>query len=536
VVATNGADVTLSAEGAYPGFRPYARNDSDRFFGRTAEAAYLGQKWLENRVTFLYGPAGIGKTSLLTAGVLPLVEGKNVSILPVGNLSCSARSPIATLRARNPYTLALLRSWSDADTANHYADSTIDDFFRQYAKQHDHNVSLLAAIDRADDLFAGPASHQRYGRRFLGELVDALREQPALHLLMAFREDVLPQVTEVIGAGEGFHLRALKVAAACEAAEGTGLFESEAASELVRRIRTSRIVGTAGDERLVISDDIEPTLLQAACARLWESLRSDSGVVTLREMRRHGDVDAALSGYCSAAIATVAAAHDIPVAWLRFWLIRTFITDVGDRNITAEEPTEIADTPRMVTRALEDRHLLRAQAGRPSGPRLYQLMSDRLLEPLRHAADDSSSAEDADEYLRAAERALITGEHGPAEKYASKVLIVAPATALRLHAQARSLLGNLYHEQGDFDKAEEHYWEAATLFDTVGDRPSVVRLLAAISLTLSGRGKLGEALNQLRSALNRAAADATVQVELNWVMAKLAEQSSDGPPPDISPG
>lgn len=526
----------MSADRAYPGPRPFERTDSGRFFGRTAEAAYLGQLWLENRVTFLYGPAGIGKTSLLTAGVLPLVEGGNASLLPVGSLSCGARSPVAALRAHNPYTLALLRSWSAVDTATELAGVTVDDFVRQYAERRDQSVSILAAIDQADDLFAGSGSSQRKGRRFLDELAAALREQPTLHLLVSIREDTLPRVTEVIGEGVQFQLGTLGIEAACRAAEGAGRFESDAAGELVRRIRTSRIVTAAGQERIVVSEDVEPALLQVACARLLDSLRTDagSGAITMREMRRHGDVDAALSGYCSDAIAAVAAAHGVRVAWLRFWLIKTFITEVGDRDSTAEGPAETAGEPRTVARALEDRYLLRAQAGRSSGPRLYELISDRLVEPLRHAADETSRREDPGDYLRAAERALITGELGLAEKYADKVLSEAPQTALRLHAEARSLLGNLSYERGQFDQAEKHYWAAANLFEAASDRTAVVRLLAAIGRTLSDRGRFADALNQLRSALNRAAADATIQLELNWVMAELAQRSSDGPRYDIS--
>ena len=524
--------MTRSADRAYPGPRPFERADSGRFFGRTAEAAYLGQQWLENPVTFLSGPAGIGKTSLLTAGVLPLVEGGNVSLLPVGCLSRGTRSPVAALRAHNPFTLALLRSWSGADTATDMAGVTVDDFVRQYAERRDQSVSILAAVDQADDLFAGTPESQRNGRRFLDELAAALREQPTLHLLVSIREDTLPRVAEVIGEGVRFQLGALGIDEACQAAEGAGLFEPSAAGELVRRIRTSRVITANGQDRIVVSDDVEPALLQVTCARLRESLRADGySAITIRELRRRGDVDAALAGYCSETIAAVAAAHEIPVAWLRFWLIDTFITEVGDRESAPEEPTGIAGKPRTVARALEDRYLLRVQAGPPPRPRRYELLSDRLIEPIRHAADEDSPPADPGEYLAAAERALVTGELGLVEGYAAKVLSDAPETALRWHAEARSLLGNVRYERGQFDQAEEEYRAAATLFEAVGDRAAVVRSLAAIGRTLSDRGRLTDALTHLHAALSRDSADATIQFELRWVMTELAQRSSGGPHP-----
>lgn len=531
--------MSISADRAYPGSRPFARIDDGRFFGRTAEAAYLGEQWRQNQLTFLCGPTGIGKTSLLTAGILPLVESGNVSALPVGNLSCGARSPVAALRAHNPYTLALLRSWSAAEHATDLAGSTVDDFVRQHAERRDQGVSILAVIDQADDLFAGPASSQRNIRLFLDELAVALQERPTLRLLVSTREEALPRLTEVLGPGVQFQLGALGVDEACQAAEGAQFFEPAAARELVRRIRTSRIVARNGQDSLVVSDDVQPALLQIACARLWNLLRPEpgSGAITIREMKRRGDVDAALAGYCSEAIAAVAAAHEIPVAWLRFWLIDTFITEVGERDAAEEGPAEIARQPRTVARALEDRYLLRAQAGAAATQRLYQLISDRIIEPIRQAADGQAAPEDPGLYLAAAERALTAGEFRLAEKYAATVLETAPDTALRWHAEAYSLLGNLSYRQAHFDTAEERYQRAAELFEAANDRAAVVRLLAAISRTLVDRGRFADALTQLSAALNRATADTTaIQFELNWVITELTQRSSEGPRWDISSG
>ena len=177
------------------------------------------------------------------------------------------------------------------------------------------------------------------------------------------------------------------------------------------------------------------------------------------------------------------------MAWLRFWLIDTFITEVGERDAAEEGPAEIARQPRTVARALEDRYLLRAQAGAAATQRLYQLISDRIIEPIRQAADGQAAPEDPGLYLAAAERALTAGKFRLAEKYAATVLETAPDTALRWHAEAYSLLGNLSYRQAHFDTAEERYQRAAELFEAANDRAAVVRLLAAISRTLVDRGR-----------------------------------------------
>src|SRR6516164_5021462 len=102
----------MGVELRYPGPRPFQRADSGRFFGRADEAAALSTAWLGSRLTFVTGPAGVGKSSLVAAGVLPLVNRGNVELLPIGGFSRGSSSPIAPPGPHTPFTLALLRSWS----------------------------------------------------------------------------------------------------------------------------------------------------------------------------------------------------------------------------------------------------------------------------------------------------------------------------------------------------------------------------------------------------------------------------------------
>jgi hypothetical protein len=361
-------------------------------------------------LTFLAGPAGIGKTSLLTAGVLPFVDGQpsRASLLPVGELSGrggsgfgrTAGCPLAALKQHNPYSLALLQSWSAASVPGRLAGVPIDDFVGEYARYHP-GVPILAVIDQADDLFAGSSARQPFRRRFLAELAAALQDQPMLRLLISVRSDSLPRFVEALGDGARFLLDPLKPAAALEAVSRPGYFAPDAAGALVGSLRTARIITAPGSERLVLSDEVEPALLQVVCARLWESLRERASYATLRELQRHRDitVDAALTGYCSSTIAAVASIHDIPVGWLRTWLIDTFITEVGELSTAPESQQETIGTPRTVVRALEDRYLLRADHGTPAGlplqgpaERSYRLLSSRLVEPVRHASWASMSS------------------------------------------------------------------------------------------------------------------------------------------------
>src|SRR6202035_4826563 len=155
-VATDGAVVTRtgtmirSIDRPYPGTRPFRSADSDRFFGRGAEAAELVELWRANRLVIAAGRAGSGKTSLLHAGLLPLVKGGRADVLPPGMLSYGSTFPVAALPEHNPYTLALLRSWSPGEDATRLVGLTVREFARRRAERHGRVV--LAVIDQAEEL------------------------------------------------------------------------------------------------------------------------------------------------------------------------------------------------------------------------------------------------------------------------------------------------------------------------------------------------------------------------------------------------
>ena len=516
----------------YPGDRPFERADSGRFFGRAAEAALVGELWLNHPLTFLSGLAGVGKTSLLAAGVMPLVNDNRSLLLPIGGFSGDSGYPIAGLRRHNPYTLALLRSWSPGARVQELADWSVDDFLVRQGQGVDSSVLVLAAIDQADDLFAGPATRERDRQRrsFLRQLADALSEQPQLRLLIAARDYVLPELTEILGDGECFELGPLTVDAAQEAVERPGGFDQQAASEVVRSVRTSRVVTTRDGERresLIIASEVEPALLQATCARLAESLHVRSDPITRREMQQRGDVDGALSGYCASAMAAVAQMHEVSVSRLRTWLINSFITQVGELEEVTEGQAAAEHVSATTTRALEDRHLLRSRADPPA--RRYTLISHRLIEPLRNAPDDGEVRVSPLEQLRQAGRARVVGELELATRYADEAIRVAEDEELRLHAQATSLLGDIAYENEEWVAAEQHYRRAAEIFGTAMDKGAVSQQLYAVAQTLAARGQYHAALTEISSALERDPGNPIIQAELSGMINRLSRRAK----PDI---
>jgi len=69
----------------YIGPRPYGRGEGN-FFGRDREGKELAWLILAERAVLFYAQSGAGKTSLLNARVIPILEQKGMRILPVARV------------------------------------------------------------------------------------------------------------------------------------------------------------------------------------------------------------------------------------------------------------------------------------------------------------------------------------------------------------------------------------------------------------------------------------------------------------------
>lgn len=87
---TETATATLPAC-PFRGLDPFTEKDRDYFVGREEDSLTISANVLTAPVTILYGPSGVGKSSILMAGVVPLLE------------------------VQNNVTTVLFRSWQESD-------------------------------------------------------------------------------------------------------------------------------------------------------------------------------------------------------------------------------------------------------------------------------------------------------------------------------------------------------------------------------------------------------------------------------------
>ncbi|WP_433337351.1 tetratricopeptide repeat protein [Spirillospora sp. CA-294931] len=486
------------------GDRPFTGGEADRFFGRSAETGEVAGLWHRHRLTILYGPSGAGRTSLLQAGVIPRLGSSRVDVLPVGRVSRESAFPTAALPAHNPFTLALLASWSAAEPVSRLAGSSLHDFLRRRRARTDElarPVPVLAVIDQAEELFRDDRRRDR-GRLtgFIDELADTLDEHRCLRLLLSVRQSHLPDLLpfeERLGGGDSarFQLRALSPSAAGEALDGplTASGRSFAAGAARRLV----------DDLRAATETVEPALLQAAARALWDALPAAAQVVGLDQVRIHPGAERALTAFVERTLARVAWEQGTSAARLRGWL------ETVVNGAAARRDTGIDDA---VARALEDGHLLTCER-EPDGPR-YRLRHPRLAGPIRGSGDPPLPEVGASGSLRAAERAEARGDLVRAEHHASDAAHAGADTDLRVRAEAETVLGNVARERGDGPAAEARYRVAAELFEARGDTEAVGRLLAAIGRSRLARGDRAGAADDLTAAAARIPGDLTVRTAL----------------------
>jgi len=465
------------------GPHPFQTADAGDFHGRTQEVTELARLWRHNRLTVLDGAAGVGKTSLLRAGVLPALTGDRAAhVLPVARLALPSDLPLAALPELNPLALAVLTSWHPDESAARMFGAPIRSVMRRNARVDRFGAPMptFAAIDKMDQLLYAEGWKRR---RFVTELAEAMNKLPDLRLLIVTRTESLTGLRDLLArdnlptdSAARFTLHDLDPAAARAA-----ICETLADPAHPLCVNADRLVDDLGAG----SGRIDPGLLQIAGQRLEDEFET-----------LPGGIDRALTERCQSIIALVAADHGLPPGRLAERFQRQF----GER-------AESRELPETVLGALEDAGLLRSE-----GPGAYRLRHRRLRRVVGLLSTARTAAAPAYRpRLDEAEDVLALGDLDRARRRATSVL--RNAQEPRIRASAECLLGTIAYHQARSPEAIEHYDAAGLAFGALGDTAHVGMLLAAI-----GRMEIDtrptQAVNRLRAALTQLPDDLFVKTAL----------------------
>src|SRR6516164_4110544 len=119
---------TVDLDNPWPGLLAFSEIDREFFHGRRSETEDLFRLVMRERVSVLFGLSGLGKSSLLQAGLFPLLRPENV--LPVYiRLDFSAEMPDLVAQTKAAIAREALAEQVEAPSAK--ADQSLWEYFHQ---------------------------------------------------------------------------------------------------------------------------------------------------------------------------------------------------------------------------------------------------------------------------------------------------------------------------------------------------------------------------------------------------------------------
>lgn len=386
----------------YKGLTYYTERDADFFFGRERERQVITANLTASRLTLLYGESGVGKSSLLRAGVAHRLreraqrridQEEPPEFVPVV-FSEWRDDPIAGLRravrtAVEPYA-------GDRAAA---LDESVDRLERILSLGADAaDATLLLILDQFEDYFLYHSAERGEGT-FAADFPRAVKDGSLrANFLIGIREDAYAQLDFFKGQIPTLFENYLRIQhlsrdAARSAIEkpiaelnrraGEGADQVEIEPELVEavldQVRTGALVlGPAGEGRIETNgssaseERIEAPYLQLVLERLWnEELGSGSRVLRLATLRELGGADRIVKQHVDEALTQLSESErDLAAS-----VFRQLVTRGGTK--IAHTAADLADFAEMKPEQV--RPLLEKLSGEPA----------RILRPVAAPPDQS---------------------------------------------------------------------------------------------------------------------------------------------------
>ncbi|TMJ92616.1 MAG: ATP-binding protein, partial [Alphaproteobacteria bacterium] len=384
----------------YVGPRPFGREEEELFFGRDREARDLCSLVVAHPIVVLYAASGAGKSSLLNAGLIPLLEARGYEVLPPARVGGRIPDAVKNVGVDNVYAFNVLSSWAGPSVdPGELVKADIVRFLAARPHREDaagEAVLRIVLLDQFEELFTFAPERWRERGALIRQLCDALEHDPRLRIVLVMRREFVAQLETYApllpqGLRTRFPLDQLGPKAAQQAIEGPLArtdrnIEPEASQRLVEELRKITVRGAGGEDIETVGQSVEPVQLQVACAKLWDDLPPDVHTITTAHIETYGDVDKALKRFYDDALEAATTKTGVSKDRLRLWVDRYLITPGGTRGMVYRGPESTGREERAIPNAavdvLEEKHLIRAEA-RAGGERWYELTHDRFIGPIR---------------------------------------------------------------------------------------------------------------------------------------------------------
>jgi WD40 repeat protein len=374
---------------------PASFGSGDPLYGRDQERGDLVDLLVAERIVLLYSPSGAGKTSLIEAALVPVLQDDGFEVLPAIRVTHPLDPQPELPTPCNRYVMSALLSLEEGlppqrqRPVAELACLTLREYLDAHADRDGRPGNEVLIFDQFEEVLTADPTDEPAKHAFFKELGQMLRDR-GHWALFSMREDFLaaldPYLVHVpTRLRTRFRLDLLTMDQALEAmrrpAERAGVdFTEEAAQQLVDDLRTVRVQRPDGVTE-ALGSYVEPVQLQVTCHQLWSMLPPDATRITRADVQALGRVDQALAGYYAERVRTAAERTGVPERTIREWFEERLITPQGLRSQVLEGPERSGEAGRRLLGELLDAHLVRAETRRQAT--WYELAHDRLIEPLR---------------------------------------------------------------------------------------------------------------------------------------------------------
>jgi hypothetical protein len=406
----------------YPGSRPFKDNDFDRllFFGRENEKQILLHSVLAENLFVLFAKSGIGKTSLLNAGLMEFFRKKDFIPLKI-RFNNPYRTPLKTVYMRIGGGIKQRNKEVNEHNRIDYEEgvkNSLWEYFKTTSFWVSENKRLtpILILDQFEEFFTMHSQKNR--EAFISQLADLIRGRvpsklrdsykanehfpysetaPKVKIIISIREDYLghleemaPEIPTILQ--NRFRLLPLKRRQAKVAIEKPASLPKD------DRIKTKgftydpktvdamlSFLGKSEErDEIIQTDEIEPFQLQLLCRHIEERVNkksyknSSEYIVQESELDGEEGMQKVLQGFYDSQIKALGSIEKIRARKL---CEKGLIGARGRLTLEEDEIKNKFKVPKNLLFDLVNNRLLRAE---PRGRRVfYELTHDNLIKPIK---------------------------------------------------------------------------------------------------------------------------------------------------------
>lgn len=400
----------VSTDAPWPGLAPFTEEQSGFFYGRSEEIRTLSRLMERKALTVLFGQSGLGKSSLLQAGVFPRLRAAHFCPIYIRlDHGDGAPSPTEQVKAMVAEACQRAGTWTKPGAAK--PGETLWEFFHHRDDQLvDATGALIVPVlvlDQFEELFtlgAAAGAQRERAVAFMAELAELVENRPSEKLIerldqssaemdafdfgrtdyrvcISLREDYLPHLEglkTIMPALMENRMRLTRMTGtqALEAVikPGGALVTEEVARAIVEFVSGAR----GGSIERIAELDVEPPLLSVICHELNERRRA-LGQARITVDLVSGNRREILTDFYERSVA------DLPEDVRRF-VEDKLLTKSGFRdNLALETALEESGVTRPLIDTLVSRRLLRIEDR--IGSQRVELTHDVLADVVRASRD-----------------------------------------------------------------------------------------------------------------------------------------------------